>query len=326
MERSPVDSSPDPHLADAAVRRGIEALAARGDTESRLGLASSRSLPADLLQALAHDSSTTVQQAVAANPATPIDVLRALARSKGWPLPCTVAGNPSAPDDLLEELAESPSELVRTAVARNATAPDHVRARLALDPSETVRAAMREARGARADPTGAAPGESRESGSEIPAVVRAWVDEGRLPDGQALLGLFFGPRERLMLPATLLRDPRLRPRVVADVALADLSQHGPGWAGLPALGRILPLAVVERGLSRPAGHPPAIRAALGVLAPEGQVALALTSPDPAIRMGAAANRRVRSREQILALMGDPDADVVEVATARLEMALGRLGG
>jgi hypothetical protein len=321
-----VRASPEPHLADAAVRRAIEALAARGDTESRLGLASSRSLPADLLQALAQDPSTTVQQGVAANPVTPIDVLRALARSKGWPLPCAVAGNPSAPDDLLEELAESPSELVRTAVARNATAPGHVRAMLALDTSETVRAAVREARGVGAEPVGTMPGQSPDGDSAIPALVRAWVDEGRLPDGQALLDLLTGPTERLMLPATLLRDPRLRPRMVADAALAELSQHGAGWAGPPALGRILAPTLVKRGLSRPAGHSPATKAAFGVLAPEDQVATALTSPDPAIRMGAAANRRVGSDAQIMALMGDSDADVVEVATSRFELALRRLGG
>jgi hypothetical protein len=160
----------------------------------------------------------------------------------------------------------------------------------------------------------------------IPALVRAWVDEGQFPDGHALLDLLSGTPERLMLPATLLRDPRLSPRVVADAALAELSQHGAGWAGPPALGRILAPAVVTRGLSRPAGHPPAIRAAFGVLAPEDQVALALTSPDPATRIGAAANRHVKSEGQILALMEDSDVDVVEVAAARFELAFGRLGG
>lgn len=316
-----MQASPDPHAVAAAMRRGIEALAAHGDLASRVGLASSRSTPADVLAILAADGSTPVQEAVAANPGAPAEALRALARSRGWPLKAAVARNPGALPALLEELAESPSVQVRAALAGNPAAPDHVRALLALDHAEAVREAVRGAAGVGRPE---APTPPSLDGSDCAALVRAWVDHGWLPDGEVLLTLVSGPAERLPLASVLVRDPRLGARAVADAGVAELTREGPRWTGPSAFGRVLTRRQAQRGLDPGMDQPPGVRAACGLLAGSDALEQALTSLDPAIRMGAAANRLVTS--QLSSLIEDPDSDVAEVATARFEMAMGRLGG
>lgn len=185
---------------------------------------------------------------------------------------------------------------------------------------------MREPANAGAPPGGDSAALPPSGASDIPRLVRAWVDDGWVPDGQVLLLLLSGPSDRLMLPAVLLRDPRLEARAVADAAVTELAGAGPRWVGPSVFNRLLTPAQVRSGLSRPDGQPPGMRAAFGVLAGPDQLELALAGADPAIRMGAAANRLVTGEAQLLRLIDDPDGDVAEVATARFELAMDRLGG